>query len=148
MKISKLTSAYIAGIIDGEGYIGLLRVKKGNKSKWQSLREFKFVPCIKVVMTNKEIIEWLRNSFGGTIEIRTKNTAKNAKVSYGWTLRKAHTIKFLKLIYPYLMIKRKQAEVLFRFPRIKAGTIITDEVYQKRIELYEEIKILNKRGAV
>ncbi|MBK9272788.1 MAG: hypothetical protein IPM48_14480 [Saprospiraceae bacterium] len=145
--MSKLTASYVAGIIDGEGYIGLLRISKGNKAKWQSLREFKYMPCVKVVMTNKEIIDWLYKSFGGTFETRTKNTSPNCRVSYGWQLRKLQAIEFLKIIYPYLMVKRKQAEVLFRYPQIKAGTIISDEVYEKRNKLFEEIKELNKRGA-
>lgn len=145
MKISKLTSAYLAGLVDGEGYIGILRTKKGNKSHWFSNREFIFTPVIKVTMTDKDTIKWLYDSFGGTFE--TRKAHGNARESYGWMAKNAKPVEFLKFIYPHLRIKRRQAETLFRFPYGKAGYQIPDEMYESRIKLYDQIRSLNSRGA-
>lgn len=146
MKISKLTASYLAGLIDGEGYIGILQVKKGNKKDWFSNRELMLVPTIKVCMTNKEIITWLKNSFGGTLEVRKAHG--NARKSYGWALKKQVAIDFIKKIYPYLMVKRQQAEHILRFPSHIVGLPMTDEVYNKRVELSNSIRTLNQRGSV
>lgn len=146
MKISKLTASYLAGLIDGEGYIGILQVKKGNKAEWFSNRELMLVPVIKVTMTHKEVVTWLKDSFGGTFE--TRKAHHNNRESYGWTLKKNAAIDFVKKIYPYLMVKRQQAETLLRFPRHLVGLPMTDEVYNKRIELSNAIRTLNQRGSV
>ena len=144
--MSKLQAAYLAGLIDGEGYIGILETKRGNKAEWHSLREFMYSPVMKVAMTNKEIIEWLHNSFGGTFEVRKAHG--NARESYAWTCRKASVREFLKHIHPYLKVKRKQAEVIFRFPTLRAGDKVSDSVYEKRKALCNEIRCLNKVGSL
>lgn len=136
----------MAGLIDGEGYIGVAKVKQGNKKQWFSNREFIFHPVLKVCMTNREIIEWLKDSFGGTFEVRKGNDKK--KESYGWQLRKSQTRDFVSKIYPYLKVKRKQAEIILRFPKHIAGYPLTDAIYNKRIELYELMRTLNQRGSV
>lgn len=146
MKCSKLTASYLAGLIDGEGYIGILQIKKGNKSRWSTNRELLLQPVIKVAMTDKKTIKWLKDSFGGTFE--TRNAHGNARESYGWALRKQAAIEFVRKIYPYLMVKRQQAETLLRFPRHIAGYAIPDDMHKKRIELSNAIRELNKRGSV
>ena len=96
MKISKLHSAYLAGLVDGEGYIGILKSQKGNKRQWFSNREFIFIPVLKIAMTDKTLIEWLYKSYGGTFEIRKAH--HNARESYGWTCRKASVREIIKYI--------------------------------------------------
>lgn len=146
MKMNKLQSAYLAGLIDGEGYIGILKVKKGEKKQWFSNREFIFRPVMKVAMVDKELIRWLKGAYGGTFE--TRKAHGNARESYCWSLRKKSVITLIKKIYPYLRVKKKQAEILLRFPSGETGKQIPDNVYQKRIELYDDIRALNRRGSV
>ena len=144
--MSKLQAAYLAGLIDGEGYIGILQTKKGNKAEWHSLREFMYCPVLKVAMTNKDIVEYLYQSFGGSFE--TRKAHHNNRESYAWTCRKALVGKFLRYIHPYLRIKKRQAEIIFRFPHIPAGKKISDEIYGLRQKLYNEIRTLNKVGSL
>jgi len=144
--MKKLQSAYLAGLIDGEGYIGILKVKQGKKKDWFSNREFIFKPVLKVAMVDRELVKWLHQSFGGSFE--TRKAHGNARESYCWSLRKGQTIDFVRRIYPYLKVKRKQAEILLRFPSNKAGYPLTDDIYEKRVDLYNQIRALNKRGSV
>lgn len=144
--ISKLQSAYLAGLIDGEGYIGLMDVRAGNKKEWFSSHESMFVPVLKVAMCDKPMIYWLFSSFGGTFE--TRKAHGNARESYCWSLKKRKAIDFVRYIYPFLRVKNKQAELLLRFPSGKPGCPLTEEIYEKRKSLCVEIKELNKRGSL
>lgn len=144
--MSKLQAAYLAGLVDGEGYIGILQTKRGNKAEWHSSRQYMYSPVLKVCMTDKRVIEWLYGSFGGTFETR-KAHGKNRE-SYAWMCRKAAVASFLKYIYPYMRVKRKQAEIVFRFPTLKAGDKVSDGVYAERESLCYEIRCLNKVGSL
>ena len=143
----KLTSAYLAGIIDGDGYISILKTKRGTKKSFHSSRDYIYVPVVKVAMVDKEFIQWLHTSFGGNFE--TRPAFNNNRESYCWTLRKALVEDFLHDIYPYLRIKKRQAELVFKFKNLNlgAGKTIDDANWAKRDDLYEQIRSLNKRGA-
>jgi hypothetical protein len=146
--MNKLTASYLAGLIDGEGYIGILRTSKNQKKKWTSAREFVYCPVIKITMTDKEIIEWLYKSFGGTFETRRHlDSSRKSKESYGWMARKAQAVEIVKCVHPYLRVKKKQAHIILRYPYGKTGLPIPDHVYKQRGELYDAIRILNHRGA-
>jgi hypothetical protein len=99
-------------------------------------------------MVDREIIEWLYKSFGGTFEVRrhTEITWKS-KESYGWAARKAQVRELIKRVYPYLRVKKKQAQIILQYPHGKAGFPIPDYVYEKRGELYDAIRSLNHKGA-
>lgn len=158
--MSKLTAAYIAGFVDGEGYIGLIR----NKGRQMFRRIDYYVAVLKVGNTNKDIIYWLKNSFGGTIWIRNPKDNQNKKIAYLWTLDNKNLIPFLDKIYPYLRIKRKQVEIVrklkdtinrksYSFPERIArnggrfiSKTLNNDVADYREKLYKEIRILNKRG--
>ena len=144
--MSKLDAAYLAGLVDGEGYIGIMMNRRGEKATFHSVKDYLYTPVLKICMTDRAIIEWLYCSFGGTFEIR--KARGNARESYGWMCRKAQVRKFLGYLYPYLRVKRKQAEVIFRYPVGEPGKPLPDEIWRKRDELYGEIRALNKTGTV
>jgi len=156
--MSKLTAAYIAGFIDGEGYFGILK----NRCRTGGRREDYYTAVLKIGNTDKDIIYWLKNSFGGTIWIRDADDTH--KTVYQWTLETKKLVPFIDKIYPYLKIKKKQAELLrelrktininsYHFPTREAkngGKFVSKtlnvDIVKKREELYEEIRKLNKRG--
>lgn len=142
--VSDTTKAYLAGLVDGEGYIGILRAKKGNKKVWMSQFEFTFTPVIKVAMIEKELITWLYKTFGGTFE--TRKARKGARESYCWMCRKAQVRTFLEIIYPYLRVKKDQAEIIFSFPKNHTGHKLTKEIYDKRNELYNKLVEKHHQG--
>lgn len=53
-----------------------------------------------------------------------------------------HAKNMIQMIYPYLKVKRKQAEIALRWPCDKS------RVPELRAVLYEELKRLNKKGRV
>jgi hypothetical protein len=149
--MSKYTAAYLAGLLDGEGYVSIWEVKKGQKKKWLHTHETYYHPVIKIVMTDEPIIRWLKDSFGGTLEVRRLGEKNiNWKTSYGWMLRKAQVVEFLRHVSPYLRVKKQQAEIILEFSKLKSLPFIpmSEEAHEKKYQLYKQIRILNKRGAV
>lgn len=103
--------AYIAGVMDSDGYFTVrrntynIRIMKDSKNP-------NYYERVGIKQVKKEAIELIHNFFGGYLHIE-KPQAPNRKPLYALqiTNRKAHY--FVKTIYPFLRIKRKQAEVLF-----------------------------------
>lgn len=90
-QLSDTELAYIAGIIDGEGYIGTIgRVQ------------------IIIGNTNKELMDWLAQRLGCNIYYRA---AKNPHHSDSWQLGIAagKVYHILNATLPYLVAKKQQA---------------------------------------
>lgn len=140
--------AYLAGLIDGEGYIGILKVKKGNKKHFSSSRDYLYCPIFKVCMTDETLIRWLVENYGGTFSARRRSVNPNWKDAFDWVHRNAKCLTLLKEIYPYLRIKNKEVDILIEFSKQNngAGKPITDENWSIRDRLYSEIRKLHYRG--
>jgi hypothetical protein len=88
--------ACAAGLFDGESSISLVR-QKNNRSP---------SPQVAVASNDHEVLAWFQERFGGSIV--TKQPRKSThSVSYDWRLTDRRALAFLKLIRPYLVIKRK-----------------------------------------
>lgn len=158
--ISKTTAAYIAGFIDGEGYLGII-----SDARRKNYRRTDSYNCtLKIANTNEDIIRWFHQSYGGTLNKR--HLGGNAKDAFCWTLAGPKLIPFLQKVKPYLRIKKEQAEIICRFRKTYAkdsynyvrrqtnngGTFVSKttrpSIIAKREELYQQIKGLNKRGVL
>lgn len=144
--MSKLTASYLAGFIDGEGYFGIYPVSREGRKTY-------YISCVKVANTNKEIIEWMHNSFGGFFH--TRHFANNCKTAYTWTLTDARVVPFIEKIIPYLKIKRPQAELVLKREKLKLklknmgerkGMVYPDNILKEIENCCTEIRKLNARG--
>ncbi len=101
--------AYMAGIMDGEGtfYIGNYSGNRKNGDKH-------FQTVIAVASTDKCLIDWLKDVFGGSTRSYTpKQMSKNArKQVYRWQATSNRLLHICEEIFPYLIIKRRQCEIL------------------------------------
>ena len=106
ISMKKTDLAYVAGIIDGEGWIRIhnRKIKNGNQN---------YALQVGVGMTNECLINWLKFCFGGSVLQR--NQIGNRKTRYDWALATKQAGDFLKLVLPYLKIKRPQAELALKF---------------------------------
>jgi len=160
--MSKLTAAYLAGLLDGEGYLGF------TVNKSYPPRTF-YQPVMKVAMTDKKMIEWLQNSFGGSFFTRVPKNPKH-KVSYWWDISGKNLKAILLRIHPYLKLKKPQCEILLKKFKIQEQLFkqlphpkisqINEKREEKRLsnfayresqrkkieELYLQIRALNKKG--
>lgn len=95
-------SAYVAGIIDGEGSIALTRMHRNEQRR----------PCITVASTDRELLEYIQSLTGGIINNKKNYNTLKHKDSFTLSIkRKAEVFRTLNQILPYLRVikKRKRA---------------------------------------
>ena len=105
MKRTEL--AYIAGIVDGEGYIGInADHRKRNPDR----------PCwrlkVAVTNTNEWLVQYLKFSMGGGVIVLKR---LHPRPCYQWEIGYGKAAEFLQLILPYLRLKKPQAELAIKF---------------------------------
>jgi len=96
----KTEKAWAAGIVDGEGWIGLEK-KKGRTKK---------TPIVEVTNTNKNILDELYEKFGGNIYLCKRPSRPKANPCWLWRLRRKKCVLFLKEIKPWLIGKKEKAQ--------------------------------------
>ena len=154
--MNKLTASYLAGLLDGEGSLEIQKRKKP-----ECKIGIMYQARIRIALTDKDLIYWLKDSFGGWVSNRIGKG--KCKDSYTWCLNYGSNKKFLEKVLPYLKLKKERGEVLREFlntfrtdsykivkNKLGYGTglhkELTDEVTQERERLYQLIKKLNIRG--
>lgn len=134
---------YIAGIIDGEGHIGIKTAfdKKKSKNVSHAVR-------VVIVNTNVRLMEWFTSRFGGSIAC-SKERRADWKPRYSWQLHGRRAEVFLDAILPFLVVKREQAEVVLRLReagRHQGAQGLSADVVDLRERLKSQIHQLNARG--
>jgi len=99
--------AYLAGFFDGEGCITIIKGKNHMGNVQYSLRAI-------VSNTNDYVLQMYEFSFGGRIQKR-KYKKPGWRDCYAWELSSTRAYEFLKCVYPYLTIKKAQADLAFAF---------------------------------
>lgn len=121
--------SYIAGIVDGEGYIGLI----GVNSKYN--REFRLRLTVDISNKNSELMRWLSQK----LNYRHRQHTTNKAFIFRLTGKKA--ISLLEKIYPYLIIKKKQANLAMRYFKTRLGS-----KEKSNREFFTGMKLLRKES--
>jgi len=151
--VSSIELAWTAGIIDGEGS---LAIGYGKTSRvWFC--------TVSVRNTDKRMIDKLYELYGGGT-FKTKYKYKNEyRPVWTWYIENLRIREFLNLIYPYLVIKQRRAELLIEMRRRIEERVGIEMVYRNvkhghkspfvsqnerkmRDELYRELKKYNRSG--
>ena len=111
-------AAYLAGFMDGEGSFSVVKTyqikRRVDGSKIKSIR---YHLHVKIANTNREVLQWIAYRFGGQISV--KKPRENWKQRYDLTITGNQcTEKFILTILPYLIVKRRQAQVALDFARL------------------------------
>lgn len=109
--MKKTDLAYTAGIMDGEGSIGIAR----HKSK-SCKRGYTLELCVQITSSDEWLCTWLKFGFGGSLS-HSINNAGNPM--WHWILGARKASDFLKLILPYLKLKHPEAELAIKFQSAK-----------------------------
>lgn len=143
-------NAYIAGIIDGEGWIGI------TKSTKIDCVNPTYVPKIQVGMVDLNVPFLLKRIFGGSVH---SERVQNRQVIYRWHLTVVNELmSCLSQVLPFLIVKREAAEVLSEFiagrtdlhafpHNMKNSTELKLSEIQRRETFYLRMKSLNAVGA-
>ena len=144
--------AYLAGILDGEGsfIIGCYAFSKKTGVPH-------FHTTIQVTSTDKVLIEWLVDNFGGKLSTYTARQLSNnfKRIPFRWTIHSDRVKHLCECTLPYLVIKKDQAQIMIdmrntlektRMRKGQQGTQpIEKEVLDIRYALFHKIKLLHIR---
>ena len=127
--MKKVELAYIAGIFDGEGSIGIRK----QKGRYYQL-------AIALGMTNEYIPNLLMFSFGGTVykDIRPDP----CQVFWVWHIASRKANVFLEAILPYLKLKRNEAELAIKFQRAFCYNYTGGKLSDEQLAVREAQRIL------
>lgn len=132
--LSDLDAAYIAGFLDGEGSIMVLKRAKS--------------VAIRVAAANcvSSVLHWLQQICGvGAVIEKKCNVNPNARTSYQFVCNADAAYTLLLQVRPYLRIKKEQANLAIEaHERTKDPKTKTDYTWQDGYEARS--KELNKRG--
>ena len=106
MDNQQVKTAWLAGIIDGEGWLGLRRAKRTGGTYVQ--------PCFKLNMTHYPTLDYILENFDFPVHIEHR-TPKKKEWSPSWTITVygfGRLSKFLPLVRDYLVTKQHFADYL------------------------------------
>ena len=136
LSLNEVEKAYIAGIVDGEGTIGLWRHHKNETAS----------PMVTIANNSLDLLQWIQSKVGGNICSKKKRQAHHGD-SYALSLKQDRAICFLNEIKSYLIIKKQQAELItgeYKTVTHRAGKY-TPEMLVKKEALVAKIRKLNQR---
>jgi hypothetical protein len=122
---------YIAGLFDGEGFVGIVKNKKGRQ----------LFLAIEIGNCNLAVLQFIQKIAGG--RLTNGYMGKEAKHPYFRLRFSTNNGKnFLKQIYPYLISKKEQARMAIEFQeQMKEGKRTMSA--EKQLQYYSKIKELN-----
>ena len=106
---------YLAGIVDGEGYIGIKKThKKEQVSPYYHER-------VSIGMTNEEIIDLFHKFFGGSKFYRYRlDTRFNSNLPYwNWEISDKKAAEFCRFFVDILIVKKRQAKLVIKLRESK-----------------------------
>ena len=141
--VTEVDLAYLAGLIDGEGWIGLGRRKRSWLLKRHPERTHYLRPIIAIGMAKRECLDKVASVLGlQARQIRLEGEIYRLRI-YPTTLR-----WLLPRLAPHLALKRRQAEIVIEFLSVPyRGKELSVEEFLRRELLAEEIRRLNEKPA-
>lgn len=157
MNLTETEAAYIAGLIDGEGSILLTRHWIKNRKRYY------YNVKVRLFNTNIEALEWVQIKVGGGSlfpfpNYRYSNRFNTQKQMYILDFSRRLAVELLRRVLPYLIVKRRQAEVILDYHEktkhkmnfVKKGQPfygshpLTEEELKLREEYYKKMRSLNR----
>lgn len=123
----------MAGLFDGEGNVEITN---------------KFALRCGVSNTFKPVLEMLKMQYGGSLKITKPGKRKRPhwKVGYIWRACGTNALKFLRDIFPFLIIKQPQVKLGLKVNVHVRGVRFTAMEQDERLLWRKEMQRLNKRG--
>ena len=149
--MSSISSEYIAGLVDGEGWIGF------SKHPEKTCRlGFNLTPAVQISMRNNDdVLKFIADKYHGFFLSRyvRPNRRPNEKPISTVIIQWRAVPSLLKDILPYLHCKKEQAQTMLNyfeecFPKVRGqnGRFMGDPSILKKIDYYNKFKLLNAGG--
>jgi hypothetical protein len=143
------TLAYIAGIIDGEGYVCIVRMrptKKNPSGEW--------IARIGVKMTDEAPVRLCQTTFGGSLSVFTPKSINYRRQQWCWSVTAKKAASVIIALLPYLQIKGNQGLLCIQLDETKHKigehfhNCLTQDEIDARHRLWLACSLLNQRGKV
>ena len=135
--------AYLAGLIDGEGHIGITTaMQQKNGEAWRT-----HCLIVTVANTHLETLAWVKSLWQGTLVIRQQAKGRLRIGNLRWSSRQA--VGILEDVQPYSRIKAAQIGLALQFARLitdrpHATKYISEDEWDLREELRLAIRQINR----
>lgn len=140
----KLRWAWLAGIIDGEGYIGLSLASRRDGYYHSAL-------VLRISMTHRETLLEIQRitNLGSVFEARP--ATRNWKTAFEWRVYNKEAAAVLRTCISMLVTKRDQAAIAIKFQEFvgltqHGGVPLSPGQLSQRQALVEAMHLLNRRG--
>jgi len=139
--LTETQKAYLAGLLDGEGCVGIQKKRSSSKR-----HEYDFDTRVIITNSNYSAICWIKEVTGLGCAYQYKRSS-NIKwnVVHRWVVVSRNAREFLNAIYPYLIIKKEITDLCLTFP-FNNHKHRSDERYEEQIAYFQTVKDKNKRG--
>lgn len=148
MEHDRLTLAWVAGFLDGEGHFALAKVPPDKRHVYK--RGHGHRAMIRAAQVDATPLLLIQNLFGGRVYNVKNRTQPTHAPSHVWDIHGKSACLVAQLLVPYLVVKRAHATLLVEFGNTirhdtgRAG--YSDEVFLRRDQLADQIRVLNIRG--
>jgi len=141
---SDVDLAYLAGVIDGEGSFGIVKRTEGSVASYR-LRLY-------ITNSSQELMSWVKDRFGGRVHSRTK---PSGTIVHQWVSTDLAVESVTRAVAPYLLVKRRHAEVALRFRAsyracrggdTRSGSTVPQDQLAHREACWREMSILTLAG--
>jgi len=147
MDSRKIDIRYLAGLIDGEGNIGVYKRSRKTYVTYQGI--------LRIGMCDPVIIKYLHKVFGGEYHIYGTKKKHHRPCHYWCTTNSRLLVSLLTRLLPFLIVKKAQALLVIRFVRRmqywqnKGGYFncpVTKNERRIRDCFYKKTLVLNAKG--
>lgn len=148
-RLSVADAAYIAGLVDGEGYVAITANRTGQSDK-SSSRGISFRGIISVRMCTRGALDFAAQATGYAKVKFCRSRQENHKDCWQWNVWSREAAELARKILPFLRVKNRQAQNLIEFQAMmrQPGCLgLSDTEWEKRTALHAISAHLNKRGA-
>lgn len=150
-QVTSIELAWLAGFVDGEGHIAIMRIPKKNR------QGFTFAPIIRIANTNAQAISKIveiYDKLGASSHIVSiESKTNNHKDKYYLQTQNMASCKIiLDALLPHLFVKSAQAKIVLRFVNRRKALAVAEP--NRKLRPYTEddhndfvsSRVLNKTG--
>ena len=145
--LTDIQIGWLAGAIDADGTITINKCKPRRKH-----RTIRYRPAIYLCNTCEEFVKHAKQitKAGNIVSQMPKSTELGKKRKFVWIVQDNIAVQIIKKIFPYLIVKKKQAEVVIKFSKIVPKYVkpygrTSPETLKEREKYVIKIRELNKQ---
>jgi hypothetical protein len=148
-RMSKMIYAYLAGAVDADGFITIQRSRRTKGANHKHAPTY-YIAKIGFTETDPTIPTLLKEHFGGSSFDHQPTRNPTHKRVYMWQATNLQAEIAISALFPYLRLKRRQAEIALDFIRLakrhngrKLSGRLTPEIIAERQAAWFAITALN-----